>query len=105
MKFIIGVAVVFGAVLGGFMLHHGDPLFLFVPSEYLVLAMRENVYLVAALVLLSTLMAAAVKRLVVPLLAPRPLAFAVAQTAGYSLMIALIFIFLRPISQFIYFQF
>ena len=29
MKFIIGVAVVFGAVLGGFMLHHGDPLFLF----------------------------------------------------------------------------
>jgi hypothetical protein len=29
----------------------------------------------------------------------------VAQTAGYSLMIALIFIFLRPISQFIYFQF
>jgi alginate O-acetyltransferase complex protein AlgI len=78
---------------------------IFVPSEYLVLAMRENVYLVAALVLLSTLAAAAVKRLVVPLLAPRPVAFALAQTASYSLMIALIFVFLRPISQFIYFQF
>ena len=37
MKFIIGLVVVLGCVLGGFMLHHGNPMLLLVPTEYLII--------------------------------------------------------------------
>jgi hypothetical protein len=39
------------------------------------------------------------------LLRNRPLLWPVLRTAGYTVAIALVFVFLRPINQFIYFQF
>jgi len=36
-KLIIGVVVVLGCVLGGFVLHHGNLMSLFVPTEYLII--------------------------------------------------------------------
>lgn len=78
---------------------------LFVPSEYLWLGMRENNYLVAALVMASMALAWTVRQTALPRLEQHPLALAFARTATFSAMIALIFIFLRPINQFIYFQF
>ncbi len=37
MKFIIGVIVVFGSVIGGYVLHHGKLEILWQPSEYLII--------------------------------------------------------------------
>jgi chemotaxis protein MotA len=37
MKFIIGLVVVLACVLGGFVLHHGKLIALFVPTEYLII--------------------------------------------------------------------
>ena len=75
------------------------------PREYLWLGMRENTYLVAAVVLILCILAYLVHwgsgkfrfQWVWP-------SFAV-QTAVMSVVIGLNFVFLRPISQFIYFQF
>jgi chemotaxis protein MotA len=37
-KFILGLIVVVGCVLGGFVLHHGQLILLFVPTEYLIIS-------------------------------------------------------------------
>ncbi len=37
MKLILGLIVVIGCVLGGYVLHHGQLILLFVPSEYLII--------------------------------------------------------------------
>jgi len=75
------------------------------PTEYFSLGLRENNYLIAAIVLLATLLTSLVRSVAIPRLARAPFAWGVAQAAGYAVMIALIFVFLRPINQFIYFQF
>jgi D-alanyl-lipoteichoic acid acyltransferase DltB (MBOAT superfamily) len=75
------------------------------PAGYLTLGLRENTYLVAAVTLVAMLVAFALTRHVAPRLARRPWAWTVARTALYSAAIALVFVFLRPINQFIYFQF
>jgi D-alanyl-lipoteichoic acid acyltransferase DltB (MBOAT superfamily) len=75
------------------------------PRAYLSLGMRENTYLVAALVMLMVVAAYFVRETLVPWLETRPVAWALAQTAAYSVAFALVFVFLRPINQFIYFQF
>lgn len=75
------------------------------PRDYFWLGMRENNYLIAALVLVLVFATYAVH-----LYAPRImrrwawLDFSV-ETATMAIVIALVFVFLRPISQFIYFQF
>ena len=38
MKLILGIVVVVGGVLGGYVLHHGQLILLFVPTEYLMIA-------------------------------------------------------------------
>jgi alginate O-acetyltransferase complex protein AlgI len=75
------------------------------PREYLWLGMRENSYLVAALVMVAMVLAWTVRESALPMLQRYPLALSVALTTTLGAMIALIFIFLRPINQFIYFQF
>ena len=75
------------------------------PREYLWLGMRENNYLVAALTLAVVVLAYAVREHGAPRLARYPVAFTVARSAAFGAMIALVFVFLRPINQFIYFQF
>jgi chemotaxis protein MotA len=37
-KFVLGLVVVIGCVLGGFVLHHGQLMLLFVPTEYLIIS-------------------------------------------------------------------
>jgi D-alanyl-lipoteichoic acid acyltransferase DltB (MBOAT superfamily) len=78
---------------------------LFDPGEYLHLGLRENTYLVTALLLLAFLLLYALQRLVRPALQQRPVLWWGVETAGLTAMVALVFVFLRPISQFIYFQF
>jgi alginate O-acetyltransferase complex protein AlgI len=75
------------------------------PRQYLALGLRENTYLVAALMLIGFLALHAFETRVRPRLAERPIAWPVLETAGLTVMVALVFVFLRPISQFIYFQF
>ena len=74
------------------------------PSRYTFLGMRENVYLVAALLTGAVTIAYFVKRSA-PLLSPRPLVRAVLESCVSAVMVGLVFVFLRPITQFIYFQF
>jgi len=78
---------------------------LFDPSQYLWRGMRENTYLATAIILLLIISCYLFKTEVVPLVRRwRPI-WAVAETIGFTVIIALVIIFLRPISQFIYFQF
>lgn len=75
------------------------------PSQYMALGMRENVYLITGLLfifttltyLLTTYWQEKIDRIT-------PLRYAVNITK-YAAIIILVFVFLRPISQYIYFQF
>ena len=75
------------------------------PAEYHGLGLRENTYLVAALLMVFVLIAYAVHRWVGPLVKRNPWVAAVVETPVFALAIGLVFVFLRPINQFIYFQF
>lgn len=87
----------------------GDTLTMFsrvvTPSSYLSLGLRENAYLIAALLLLGSVLTYALRNAVVPRLARHPVPWTLVCAGSYALVIALVFVFLRPISQFIYFQF
>lgn len=75
------------------------------PSAYTWLGMRENVYLVAALLLVGIFIVFLVREKLMPLLQRwHSLAF-LGSTASAAVMVALVIVFLRPINQFIYFQF
>lgn len=74
------------------------------PSQYLWLGMRENTYLVTAFIMLLTIITYFVYRYLVPVIANTILG-QIAYLTVFSIMIALVIVFLRPISQFIYFQF
>jgi alginate O-acetyltransferase complex protein AlgI len=78
---------------------------LFVPSQYLALGMRENAYLAAALLLLISIGAWLARERALPALRRVPVIWPAAQAIGWAVAIALVFVFLRPIKQFIYFQF
>ena len=75
------------------------------PRQYAALGLDENTYVVAAAVMLAVLSAYAFKRTVGPILRRNRVTWAVVETAGFGVVIALVFVFLRPINQFIYFQF
>jgi len=75
------------------------------PSSYLSLGLRENAYLIAALLLLGTVLTYGLRNLAVPRLSLHPIPWTLVRVLGYAVVIALVFVFLRPISQFIYFQF
>jgi D-alanyl-lipoteichoic acid acyltransferase DltB (MBOAT superfamily) len=75
------------------------------PRQYLDLGLNENAYLVAALVLLGMLFTYWFEQVVVPILESYRAPWVALQGVAYSVCIALVFVFLRPINQFIYFQF
>lgn len=75
------------------------------PHEYLYLGMRENTYLVAAIVFVSMLSAYLFHERVHQWFEVRPLRRSIGETALMGVVVASVFVFLRPISQFIYFQF
>ena len=77
----------------------------FDPAAYAVLGMRENIYLVAAMVMLGIALTYAVKVKLVPLIQRTPIVLVTAEVMLFSLMIPLIVVYFRPINQFIYFQF
>ncbi len=74
------------------------------PWEYVRLGLRENTYIFAALVLLGMVIYFVSSWIAARGLVPRSLIFIVA-TISYAVQFASVFIFLRPIKQFIYFQF
>jgi D-alanyl-lipoteichoic acid acyltransferase DltB (MBOAT superfamily) len=78
---------------------------IFNPNDYLWLGMRENTYIIAALSLMAFLLAYAFHSVKKDFLVKRSAWAFMLATTGYTLGIYLIIIFLRPINQFIYFQF
>jgi D-alanyl-lipoteichoic acid acyltransferase DltB (MBOAT superfamily) len=75
------------------------------PRQYLSLGLSETTYLVTALSLALVVAAYTVREHLLPALDRWPAASFAVHTLGYALAIALVFVFLRPIQQFIYFQF
>jgi D-alanyl-lipoteichoic acid acyltransferase DltB (MBOAT superfamily) len=75
------------------------------PREYLWLGLRENVYLFAAVLLVLVLVARPIYERLVTALDSRPVTSFATNAAAFSFLGAMVFVFLRPISQFIYFAF
>lgn len=78
---------------------------IFNPNNYLWLGMRENAYIIAALSLMAFLLSYALHKIKKDFWVKHLAWTFTFVTAGYTLGICLIIIFLRPINQFIYFQF
>jgi hypothetical protein len=78
---------------------------LFSANEWTYLGMRENIYLVTAVLLLLTIGTYWVQQMVMPRLKGRLWASFLLHSVVLGLAVSLVFIFLRPINQFIYFQF
>lgn len=78
---------------------------IFNPCEYFRFGMRENTYLVAAFLLLSVIIIYYVKIYAINWFRQRVVTGILVETCAFTVIIGLVFIFLRPISQFIYFQF
>ncbi len=75
-------------------------------SEYSFLGMRENVYLIAAASLLLFFCGYIYMEKIKPFLfSTKPSLFEFIKIVETTILIVLVFIFLRPINQFIYFQF
>lgn len=74
-------------------------------KDYFWLGLRENTYLVAALLLAGFFITSWAKKYFLPLLRQRIFLSQAVETVAFSVIIGLVFVFLRPISQFIYFQF
>jgi alginate O-acetyltransferase complex protein AlgI len=75
------------------------------PSAYFGYGMRENAYFVAAALMIMVVMAYVVNIRIRPWLSRYRTPMLVAESAAWSVIIALVFVFLRPIKQYIYFQF
>jgi hypothetical protein len=78
---------------------------LFVPSQYLRLGMQENTYIICATLFLLTTLTYLFKNYCQPKIKKYKIVYSSLTILAYSIMILLVFTFLRPISQFIYFQF
>ncbi len=76
-----------------------------VPSNYLFYTMRENHYILAALLLILVLLTYFATMYIEPILRRNVRANFLFQTLKYTVIIVLVFTFLRQIDQFIYFQF
>lgn len=78
---------------------------IFDPSSYFWLGMRENVYLVTALILVGVFITYVTKERLLPILeSKRALVFSI-DVILVAIITLLVVVFLRPINQFIYFQF
>jgi D-alanyl-lipoteichoic acid acyltransferase DltB (MBOAT superfamily) len=77
----------------------------FIPQQYASIGMRENIYLIAAIVMAGILGTYVVQKYLQPVLNRHRIATLVGETLVFSVFIALVTVFLRPVNQFIYFQF
>ena len=77
----------------------------FNPFTYLQLTMRENVYLITALIAIAVILTYEVDHIGRKLKSENSLAFIPLHVVKYTAIVLLVYIFFRPINQFIYFQF
>ncbi|MBK9099372.1 MAG: MBOAT family protein [bacterium] len=77
----------------------------FTPSAYSFLGLRENTYLITGVLMLSVIISFFVSKKFNPWLQSRKIIYPVIETVQLVIIIILVFTFLRPINQFIYFQF
>jgi alginate O-acetyltransferase complex protein AlgI len=75
------------------------------PSAYTFISMRENTYIVAFCAMLAILITYYAVSILDAKLSKFPKLYFAINTLKYIIVIILVFTFLRPISQFIYFQF
>jgi len=76
------------------------------PNSYGILGMQENTYLISAFLLFSIFISSTVKNKLLPLFdKDNRIILIYGEILLFSVMIPLIIIFLRPVNQFIYFQF
>ncbi|MBE0534403.1 MAG: MBOAT family protein [Phycisphaerae bacterium] len=75
------------------------------PQAYLWRGLKEQTYLLTALMLGATVLCAVAQQYALPVIRRRRFLWATVETAGLAAITALVIIFLRPINQFIYFQF
>ncbi len=76
------------------------------PRGYVHLGvLRENVYLTAACCLVAVVLAHQVHARVLPWLRERPAARIPVESVAFAIVCGLVIVFLRPVHQFIYFQF
>lgn len=73
--------------------------------NYTWMGLRENDYLIALIVLVFIVLNYFFKVRLIPLIKRYLLLYFLLEIAFYTVIISLVFIFLRPISQYIYFQF
>ena len=75
------------------------------PTRYTTLNLRETTYIVAALTLVLSMSVPFAWRWLLAIRARWPVASLPLLVAGWTVLLALTFIYLRPLNQFIYFQF
>jgi D-alanyl-lipoteichoic acid acyltransferase DltB (MBOAT superfamily) len=78
---------------------------LVLPSQYTFLGMRENIYLLAAVLMLLVIAVYIIEKYIWPFLSKYSTLRFILETLAYTFAFIIVIIFLRPISQFIYFQF
>lgn len=74
------------------------------PFAYGFMGMRENTYIITAAILISIVSMHWIKNNVTPALSQRA-SLVIGESISFSVMILFVIVFLRPINQFIYFQF
>jgi alginate O-acetyltransferase complex protein AlgI len=77
----------------------------FNPAQYRQLGMRENAYLTAALAMVAIVAAFLIHERMKTWFERHAVTRLVVETGLFTVLIAFVFVFLRPINQFIYFQF
>jgi alginate O-acetyltransferase complex protein AlgI len=77
----------------------------FTPTAYSFLGLRENDYVIAALLMVSVIISYFISKKLNPLLQSKKIIYPIVETVQLVIIIILVFTFLRPINQFIYFQF
>jgi len=75
------------------------------PSAYTWLGLRENTYLIAVLLLLGVAGTYIFREFVIPWMRQKAFLTYIVEVPVFAIIFGLVFLFLRPISQFIYFQF
>ena len=74
-------------------------------EEYFYLGLRENTYLISAILLLSFIFTYFIYEKENKLLSTNKFVYFLLQLIMLTFAVSMIFIYLRPINQFIYFQF
>lgn len=77
----------------------------FIPQKYLFYSFRENTYLIALLMMLLFWISYYATKYIEPILERKTVPGFIINCIKFAILVGFVFTFLRPISQFIYFQF